>query len=266
MFKKITFILILPVFILPFACQNNTPVTPPSPAPTATRTSTITNTPTITRTPTTTNTPTVTNTPSATPTTTPPPGMFWAFASIYNLTNAGNAYGALIYLTVNGAPDGTTTGTLMLPGAVTITLNCSGTTTYNGILCTTCGAGNLYGTYIYQPGGTYSLKTITSIGTAAVTGTAPGGFSYAGDGSQITWSSEGTNDVLHVQGPSGETYYSYFDVGPDINSPFNIPASAYPTPGTYKLIPHSIKKIAVAGAAPESVFFFEDEFTATIIK
>lgn len=124
-------------------------------------------------------------------------------------------------------------------------------------------------TFAYVPGGTYTLTTITSIGTATATLVAPGGgVSVSPDGSTASWNVEGNEDYINVWG-GGLAGFSYQSgkTTSDVDTPFPIPSSAYPVPGTYRVevVPQNAT-YNVTGAAPGSYFYIDDDEVMTVTR
>ncbi|HJT24661.1 MAG TPA: hypothetical protein VJ873_08805 [bacterium] len=155
----------------------------------------------------------------------------WYIADLsrYNSLGSSDTY-AEVYLSVGGQAESTATVVLSgygspvtLPYVETLTL---GSSTYARYY--------LDGTAIsYQPGVSYTLSTQTSVGTAWASVVAPGGIRYGNTGDTVSWSSEGTKDRVYVENSSYSGTYDSLNSHADVDSMFTIPASAYPTSGSY---------------------------------
>ncbi len=179
---------------------------------------------------------TATAVPSATPTTTPHmtptisvpgSGIFWGPAEIGSFPGVTG----WLSLAVNGSPESTAGVTLTTPSG-NVPFTYSGV---NGSMAAYSPASS----FTYIPGGTYTMTTVTSIGTATASLVAPGPVSIAPDGSQASWTYEGNEDYVTVQelfSPYNFTLQTY-NLTSDVDSPYSIPASAYPASGNYSVFP-----------------------------
>jgi len=180
-----------------------------------------------------------TYTPYPSPTAGPPPsGIYWDSSlvghDVFSTVSSGTTiqFLAFVELAVNGNPESTCGVTLTCPGGP-VPLPYRGTITNNG---------NVYSDYrdnlsfSYVVGGSYSLSTVTSIGTASATLLGPGGITDAADGSTSGWSSGGTYQHVIVFSPFSQyTFATPLRYG--LVPPVNIPASAYGAgPGIYQLV------------------------------
>lgn len=240
---------------------TNTPTRTPSRTPTGTPTTTYTPSPT----PTITNTPPITNTPTATPSFTPtatiPAGIFVQGG----VGDSNGSYVGFALLQVNHAAETSDAVTINTPAG-----------SYAAPFASTIAGGYaLYQVILspsdYQVGSSsYSMSVSTSIGTATSGSvTAPGNFSLNSGGTTLTWSTEGNLDSVLIKNGAVTTYDSSSAVGPDIDSPFAIPASAYPSSGgvTYTVAPFiENQTTSFTGAAPGSTFSIKQSGSVTIIK
>ncbi|HUO57147.1 MAG TPA: hypothetical protein VMV05_03125 [bacterium] len=252
--------------------------TPTPPGPTATPTvspgtptSTPTNTPTSTPgSPTATPTSTFYSLPTLSPTPTPTdgaaPGVYWYYGNVVNFTYDGattfyNGLTCQVVLTVNGAAESTCGVTVSGPG-VTMPVANSGTIGLYGVTYAIYSADL---PVTYQPGGSYSLLTATSAGTAAATLTGPGGITLASDGSQASWAHEGNGDHVLVQSPLYNTTFRT-PIGYDMLSPVAIPPSAYQDgPGTYTLLATIMNRsYSITGGS--GFFYVSDELDKDLAK
>ncbi len=238
----------------PWACSSNNNPTQPS-ASTATPvpfTPTATTPPcvnattgfTCTFTPTDTMTVTSTSTATVSPTPTVNVPIHWAACGI---DQANGSRTANLYLQVNGSPE-TTAGVTLISAAAGVTVAVPYQSYYAGYNASYYSVSG----FNYQAGATYVILTATSAGTASATLLAPGGgVTVSLDGSTASWNVEGNNDVVDVYPPGGGS----FTYGPDLVSPYSIPASAYSAPGTYQVDVIAQKTGTVTGAlavnAPE---------------
>jgi hypothetical protein len=186
-----------------------------------------------------TNTPTVTSTPTSTPTCaiTPvpytgaaPTGIFWDFASVSGNLNYGTS-GASVQLSVNGYQE--TTAGVTLTGSDST----SAPMTYSGPI--TMGSSTysnyLTNAFTYTAGVTYTLTTATSIGTASASLPAPGNFTFAPDGSYVSWTTDATYEPIYLRPPGGNPYWQPLTCNHQ-PSPASIPVTAYAFgPGNYEL-------------------------------
>ena len=157
--------------------------------------------------------------------------IYWYIADVarYNSLGSSGTY-AEVYLSVGGQAE-TTAVVVLAGGGASVTLP------YNSTL--TLG-NNTYARYYlgggavqYQPGTTYTLSTQTSAGTAWASVVAPGGIHYASNGDAVSWASEGTKDRVYVENSSYSGTYDSLGTQADVDSIFNVPASAYPFAGGY---------------------------------
>lgn len=221
---------------------------------TAAATSTFSATATFSQTPSPSETSTVT--PHLTPTipAAPPSGIFWPLCEIYLMNHTTNQASSLFMLSVNGAVETTCAVTLTTPSG-NVPFAYSGPSSYPN-----------YAIYspttpiLYQPGGTYTMTTITSIGTATASLTAPGGgVSISPDGLTTSWNVEGNEDYLNIKQTGGGYTYQSINYTMDLDSPFSVPASAYPAPGSYYVwLAAENTNYNVTGAAPGSYFMLTD--------
>lgn len=201
--------------------------------------------------------PTAYPTPHATPSYNPPStGIYLVAEAQTGVINSNVRLN--VNLSVNGAPETTDTVTLTTPSGsmpATFVQNAGNNSQYSGSISSA-----------YVPGGTYTLTAVTSIGTAVSTLTAPGTMSIAANGSLATWSPEGNQDYLWIYGPGGISYESYATTE-DIDSPFSVPASAYPASGTYYVYGVAQQTTTnVTGADAGSYFTFSSFIMATVAK
>jgi hypothetical protein len=232
------------------------PLDPAIVTPTGTSTL-LTGTPTQTSTPSSpTTTPTITATTTTTVVAVPPTGIFWQTVSEYFYDPATSSGTANVFLCVNGGPEAAAGVTFFTPsGSVKLPyINTQGNAAWY----------QTNTTLPYAAGQPYTMVTSTSIGIASATVTAPGGsVSVTPDGSELTWASEGNIDNLYVDYTATGSY-SYSTVG-NINSPYMIPSSAYPGPGTYLLYVFNENNVSVNNA-PGSSFQIVEASVLTVTK
>lgn len=121
----------------------------------------------------------------------------------------------------------------------------------------------------YQPNFTYQITIQTSLGTTSASQAAPGGsIVIAADGSSTSWQYEGNQDFVGVSGPTSVTYNSQAAGLVDIDSPFSIPASAYPQTGgvTYgiQMDPVSLSTVFTNGAT--GGFTVSESYQQNVVK
>jgi hypothetical protein len=132
-------------------------------------------------------------------------------------------------LAVNGVAEATAGVTLTGTGISAVPLTYVGPYSISGQ--TYAEYDSLYFPSLLTSGGTYTLTSITSIGTATASLTMPSLANIASDGSGTTWTGPSMSNWVFVFNTSGTTYSS--TTCPAIYSPFSIPSSAYPAPGNY---------------------------------
>src|SRR5690349_8344798 len=131
---------------------------------------------------------TPTSTPNYCQTLTPVPGaystgIYWGQAFLATSNYYGTVYNiADVYLLVNGSPETTAAVSVIGPGS-TSPLPYYGIQSLNGVNYALYQST----TIPYQAGASWTLKTVTSIGTAYATMNTPGGGTTASDGSQVSW-------------------------------------------------------------------------------
>lgn len=200
------FLFLALVLAIPMACQKSYSIAPlPGPTPT----------------------PTCVAIPQTTPIAS---GINWGEALVGSGTSWGSTFiSASLYMTVNGAVETTDGVTFTGTGISPIALKYQGPYTITG---------TAYAWYYYQGtspmtgGGTYTLTSVTSIGTAWATLPLPNDPTISPDGLTATWSGPSMfNVVAVVPSAGGLTYES--SLCWSASSPFSIPNSAYPSPGNY---------------------------------
>ncbi len=93
-----------------------------------------------------------------------------------------------------------------------------------------------YGEASYAVGQDYTVTVQLGSETYQDTLPAPGGISIDPSGSSVAWTDDGTFGWVNVRHEYGsDTYSSGATIGNHLTSPLAIPASAYPTSGTYRL-------------------------------
>lgn len=154
-----------------------------------------------------------------------PPPISWFYNSY--IYQSGGSSNAGIWQTVNGAAETTDAVTLSYSGG-SIPLP------YNSIVNI---SGTNYAKYSnlvnfpYTPGQAYTITSVTSQGTATGSGVAPGGFTFAPDGSGVTWAVNGNSySSVQVLDPSSTQVFTNTGTG---ISPVAIPGSTYTTYGNY---------------------------------
>jgi len=216
-------------------------------APTAIPSATSTATAVYTSTPTT--------TPHTTPILTPPSqGIFWNPCEIGGVVSPSTDAAGYFVLSVNGAAETTAGVTLTTPNG-DIPFTC----VYPGTTASTYYPATGF-TIPYVAGGTYTMTTTTSIGVASATLTAPGdSVTLSADGFTASWGPvEGNEDYIEIRyqstRPSYYTFQSYL-ITTDLQSPYQIPTSAYPLAGNYsvQIVPQNTT-YDIAGAASGSRF------------
>ncbi len=227
---------------------NGCPVGSPGPSPTSTPTATLSSV----------------ESPTATPTFGVPNGIFWHPNSAYlhSVSPTSEFSFFSLLLTVDGVPESTAEVTLAGPGG-TVTIPYTGQTTFDSRFFAQYQSSNL--SLAYVPGATYTVTTVTSIGTASAVITAPGGITIAPDGSQVSWEYEGDNERIFVNTPSSTPAFRSGDG--DKTSPFPIPVSAYGMgPGTYKVTVDIRRRFTtVTGGAPGTQFLVIDQRRADAV-
>ena len=213
-------------------------------------------------TPATTPTPTATlATATPTPTAGIPNGIFWDPGSVYQHVLAPGEFASVsLSLAVNKRPETTAIVTLAGPGGASDTIPYSSTITLGGFSYAFYFSADLHVPYV--AGAAYTLTSVTSIGTAAATFTAPGDITIAGDGSQVSWAYDGDSEQIAVVSPS--QYDSGFS---NKTSPFTIPVDAYADgPGTYRVGATVARMIdSVDGAAAGSALQVFDVRYADVV-
>jgi hypothetical protein len=268
---KFALCLVFTLLALAVGCMN-IPTSPPAPilkaSPAPSTSNTATPTKTITETPTATTTITPSGTPSpGTPTPTPSPTpvlVWWGGTIIYQNEFSSIVASSYLYLQANG--QALTNATVYLTGGG---LSTPVTEVYEGTPVTE--SGQPYAQYIaglpsYDGGGVYTMTSVTSVGTASDSVTAPGGsMTVTSNGSQASWSANGSSGILFVlSAPNGggtEIYQS-----PNtITSPFNIPATVYSAPGTYsveiQLLNSSPPPVGASGAGINCLAVYSQNVT-----
>ncbi len=200
---------LLSLLVMGFSCTKNYSVSP-LPAPTATPApNPLICTPTQTAGP-------------------PPNGIYWYSAQIEGITVSNgvtvvNGIFAQVLLTVNGTAETTDTVNVSGPAGLSATIPYTDNVVVNG---------NTYAQYqallsnTYQTGGSYSLTTVTSIGTASATLTAPGNITVAPDGSSASWSNGGMLNTVGIYSSAPATVYQTATCKSE-SSPFAFPLSNY---------------------------------------
>lgn len=163
-----------------------------------------------------------------TPTPGPPPsGINWASATV-QLQNSGG-YSVSIPLVVNGAAITNAAVTFSGPG-LTVAIPYYGTMIFSG---------TTYADYSYAnsgfnltPGALYTLTTVTSAGTASASLAVPTTPAVSPDGSTVSWSGSNSFNEVGVEDNANSTTTFLTSQCISVNSPVDIPASAYPTTGT----------------------------------
>jgi len=252
----------------PTNSSSNTPINSMTQTATATETDTQTLTSTSTNTPTNspsafpTNTWTSTFTDTFTPTATAtiPMGIFIQSG----VQTMGSGIFVFANLLVNQTREGGDLVILNIPNGSPITLSCGSCSPSEGYGYT--GPPN------FQPAGNYSMSVSTSIGTAisAVVSGPGGNIGIDPSGSPVTWLYEGNADFLQVTSGGVTTFDSTISVGPDIDSPFSMPAEAYPSSGNYVVYVFPVNKTftftGTPGAAINSFFYAADMKPVSITK
>ncbi len=203
---------ILLAIISPLACNKNYSLGP-LPGPTAT--------------------PTIAPTATCAVIAQPPPtssGIYWEEAYVASGSNYGSPeYDFELYQTVNGTPDSTSGVTVTGTGISPTALVYGGAYTITGVVY-----ANYYaqGNTEITSGGTYTMTSVTSIGTASATAAMAGYATLASDGSAVTWAGSATTNFLDILSSNYSTSYSSFKcwIPP---SPILIPSTAYPSHGSY---------------------------------
>jgi hypothetical protein len=130
-------------------------------------------------------------------------------------------------MAVNGQAESTAILILSMPtGSVTLPMDHT-----NDYLGQTYGYYYQSGVGATQPGSSYTLTAITSIGTASVTVNCPGPMTVSSDGMTIGWQRNGTHIDYSINPTTGST--TAWGSG-DGTAPIILPASAFPRPGTYQ--------------------------------
>lgn len=159
-----------------------------------------------------------------------PTGIVWGEAYVASGSNYGSPGDDIeLYMTVNGAPVSNAGVTFSGTGVSPTALVYGGPYTISG---------TSYGWYYYQSGtqltagGTYTLSSTASTGTASASLAMPNYPTLAPDGSAATWAGPTMSTYIAVlKNSSSPTYTADYCYSPP--SPFSIPASAYPSSGPY---------------------------------
>jgi len=215
-------------------------ITPSGPPPTATLTRTGTPSATFTPTPTLTGSPIWTATPTATAYNTPflggaTPGIFWSYSAVLGSGTNGTVGNATLMMAVNLAAE-TTAGVTLTTSLGDVPLTYVGSSNYGSYQLAQFSAAP----FTYQPGDTYTMTTVTSIGAATAVLQAPGGgVSLTADGKTATWAYDGNRDFYSSSRitPSFNTFFSG-NLTADVDSPLTLDPAAYPTAGTYSVQIH----------------------------
>ncbi len=157
-----------------------------------------------------------------------------------------NGVSISVAVTVNGVPDNSATVDFAGTG---LNMNLPNITSFGFYMAEDF-------TTSLQPGQSYVLTVVSSSGTFATTIVCPGLPAIATDGSQVTWTPEGTQDRVRVQQnvSMNPTTYDSSSLSTDINSPFTIPATAYPTSGSYWITAWTANVAGFLGADSSSQF------------
>lgn len=158
-------------------------------------------------------------------------GIYWGRAFV-NSVVAGGFPGATaqMNLTVNGMAVSTAGITITGTGLSASPLTYVGPATING---------GIYAFYRFDnpttltDGGTYTLTTVTSIGTASASLTLPSLPNIAADGSGATWSGSAVFNSAWVTDPLTGNFTYLSNSCWSLSSPFTYPSSAYPASGAY---------------------------------
>lgn len=193
------------LLMIPWACQKNYSVSPIAPVATP---------------------PCSTPPQLTTPCTT---GICWEGQVQSDVYNGSYSYYGDLYLAVNGAVVTNAGVTLTGTGIAPAPLVYKGTTNIGGMNYAEYTSNSFSATL--PPGGTYTLTSVTSIGTATASLTLPSYPTQAIDGSGATWSGPSQFNYVAVSNGSSLTYNS--GTCYSVNSPFSVPSSAYPAPGGY---------------------------------
>jgi hypothetical protein len=160
--------------------------------------------------------------------------IYWLGANFSRANQLGYTSTVVdVYFSVNGSAESTdqvyltsATGSTLIPYAESITIGGQPYAHYSQ----TASPSN---TLSYVPGGSYTLSTVTSVGTARATLTAPGNITQNSNGGSTSWTVEGTNDRVYVETSGYSGTYDSLNTQADVHSPFWVPSTAYPNPGTY---------------------------------
>ncbi|HVZ79176.1 MAG TPA: hypothetical protein VHE12_00085, partial [bacterium] len=156
-----------------------------------------------------------------------PPPISWFYNSY--VYQSGGSSNAGIWQTVNNTAETTDAVTLSYSGG-SIPLPYNSTVNIGGV--DYAKYSNLVN-FPYTPGQAYTITSITSQGTAVGYGTAPGGFSYAADGTGVTWTNNGNvSSSIQVLDPGSTSVFTNNGSG---ISPVAIPGSTYTGYGVYTI-------------------------------
>jgi len=253
--------------LLPSACTKSYSLGPLAPLP---PTPTFTNTPcafctptfTATATPTKTATPTPSDTPTATPTytttVTVPMGLYVTgqFEGMgKGLGAAALANAPLVSISVNHNAETTAAVFFNTPNEGAMPLSFFGSTNYGTYTASSYTFPLPPPTYTYIPNGVYFVTMTTSLGTASITVTAPGGIQFSADGSSVTCAYPGNQNVAEVERVSpGFAITYYTPTGTNEVTPLVFPPSAYyasSTPATFaSMYTAGTTVTSFAGTAP----------------
>jgi hypothetical protein len=157
----------------------------------------------------------------------PPSGINWASATVQ--LQSGGGYSVSIPLVLNGVAVTNAAVTFSGPG-LTVPVPYYGTMVFSG---------NTYADYSYgdpaftlTPGALYTLTTVTTSGTASAVLAVPDTPAVSSDGSTASWSGSNSFNEVAVEDTTNANITYITSQCISVNSPVNIPASAYPTTGT----------------------------------
>jgi TolB protein len=206
---------------------------------------------------------TITPPPPATPTPTEGAlaGIAWHRQSILQHVRFPTESSSIfLYIAVDGQAADSAQVTLTGPEGASTPLQFSAPEQIGGVTYARFAANPLGIPYV--PGGSYTLTSVTSAGTASATFVAPGGITAAADGSQAAWTHDGTSEQILVVSPA-----AWASEPADRTSPYLVPAEAYGAgPGVYRLAVIVNSTItAIDGAAAGSSIDISDGLYVDVV-
>jgi hypothetical protein len=197
-----------------------------------------------------------------TPTPGPPPnGINWASATV-QIQNSGG-YNVSIPLVVNGIAITNAAVTFSGPG-LTVPIPYFGTMVFSGTTYADYSYGN--GGFNLTPGAIYTLTAVTSAGTASASLAVPNTPTVSTDGSVVSWSGSNSFNEVGVEdnATSNTTFLTSQCIS--VNSPVDVPASAYPTTGTTYTVGVLNYNFTQSITGGTGSFWMEEQTSLSVIK